>query len=133
MFVPLATYVFWYVRPVQPCFVHGKEAVLASHVSMDSNARGISSRKLLSIYIYNIGRAIMSHCSSWSKNLSQYTGKVKREKGVKTQVSGWECQGDGANGAGSLCSEERAHYASHRARHLEGRLRYSPERSVSHH
>jgi hypothetical protein len=113
--------------------VHGKEAVLASHVSMDSNARGISSRKLLSIYIYNIGRAIMSHCSSWSKNLSQYTGKVKREKGVKTQVSGWECQGDGANGAGSLCSEERAHHASHRARHLEGRLRYSPERSVSHH
>jgi hypothetical protein len=84
------------------------------------------------IYIY-IGRAIMSHCSSWSKNLSQSTGKVKREKGVKTQVSGWECQGDGANGAGSLCSEERAHYASHRARHLEGRLRYSPERSGSHH
>ena len=44
--VLLATYVFWHVRLVHPCFVHGKEVVVTSHVSMNSNERGISPVEL---------------------------------------------------------------------------------------
>lgn len=116
--VSLASYGLWHVRPVHLCFVHGEVVCLfiliASHVSLDTSVRGISSWSSLCVYIY----VQQSMFCKFTRRI----GEVKVE-GVTLSFENGECTGDGARRTRSLRSEERTHHPSCWARHLESRLR----------
>lgn len=99
------------------------QAVMASHVSMDTNVRGIYSWSCLHIY------RKCTHLTS----VQQATFSRRQEKGIILRFKNGECTGNWARRTRSLCSEERTHHSSCWSRHLEGRLRYRSLCSDSHH
>lgn len=92
-------------------------AVMASHVCMDTTARGIYSRSCLRVY----RERTHLHLCLCDKRL--YFKKTEEGRVVLRCKNG-ECTGSGARRTRPLRSEERTHHSGRWSRHLEGRLRY---------